>query len=204
MANLFFFLPLLLPLSLSLSPSFSLSPFSRERPGWSKVSIFIKISFEKYDFDCSGWPGRERPGWKKYRFLLRCLLKSNGFDCPGWPGAAGREKKYRFSLKFLLKSNDFDCPGWPGATRGRGTPQIPLSLAPKVMVSGGAQGTHRYHCLWRQRQWYLGGHMGTHRYHCLWRQRQWYLGGTFCKSYRILFLQGHYYGGHSEGPGGVL
>ena len=35
----------------------------------------------------------------------------------------------------------------------------------------------------------IWGAQGTHRYHCLWRQRQWYLEGTFCKSYRILSLQ---------------
>ena len=61
-------------------------------------------------------------------------------------------------------------PGLAGSDQGdRGAPQIPMSLVPKTMASGGAQGTHRYRCL------------------C--RQRQWYLEGTFCKSYRILSLQ---------------
>ena len=64
-ANLFFFLPLLLPplVSLFLTPSFSLL-----------------LS-----------PGSSRDG-ERYRFSIKFLLKSNDFDCPGWPGAAGMEK----------------------------------------------------------------------------------------------------------------
>ena len=44
------------------------------------------------------------------------------------------------SIYFYVGLNEFDRPGWSGATRGRGTPQIPLSLAPRTMVSGGHRG----------------------------------------------------------------
>ena len=127
MANLFFFLPLLLPPSLShrgqprphhrgqpagqqgapgghehsqahISVLQPPRPHGREAAAGIHGQLALSLT---PSFSLLLSPGSSRDG-EKYRFLLKFLSKSNDFDCPGWPGAAGMEKSIDY-LKIPFK-----------------------------------------------------------------------------------------------------